>query len=347
MHRNAPHRGEPAGCAGLIQGRWVGQIALVAAWFWSIAVPATFAVAGDVSPPVSALAVAPDGMSVVVGSQAGIEVRSWPDLELRRTLSDAPSHVHDLAFSPDGRALLVGGGEPANEGTVDVYSWPNLERIARNDEHADVVYAVAWSGDSTRWASAGLDRVCLVGEAANARVVHRLAGHSRGVTAVCWLADNQTLITAGLDHSLRVWDGKRGHLVRTLDNHTQPVQTLAVRPAADEASLPMLASAGEDRTVRLWQPTIGRMVRFARIEGAAPLAMAWSTDGRWIVVSGTDGRLRVIDPETVQIVRDLPAIEGWAYSLAVHPNSRDVLVGGAKGALQRLTVFDDTPAMRP
>ena len=48
-------------------------------------------------PPVTALAFAPDGEVVLVGSQAGLEVRAWPGLETKRKLATSLAHINDLA----------------------------------------------------------------------------------------------------------------------------------------------------------------------------------------------------------------------------------------------------------
>ena len=45
----------------------------------------------------------------------------------------------------------------------------------------------------------------------------------------------------------------------------------------------MVASASADRTIRIWQPTIGRLVRYVRLE-AEPLSIAW-LGGRFRVSS--------------------------------------------------------------
>jgi len=87
----------------------------------------------------------------------------------------------------------------------------------------------------------------------------------------------------------------------------------------------------------LWQPTIGRMVRFVRLP-AVPLDVKWSLDGRWIVASCDDGHVRVIDPDSVTIVRDVAALAGWAYCLTVHPTKYEIAVGGARGELKRLSL---------
>ena len=49
-----------------------------------------------------------------------------------------------------------------------------------------------------------------------------------------------------------------------------------------------------------------------------------------------DGRLRVINPIEVTVTNDLPAIDGWAYAIAVHPNHHSAAIGGINGQIRRI-----------
>jgi WD40 repeat protein len=109
---------------------------------------------------------------------------------------------------------------------------------------------------------------------------------------------------------------------------------VALRPQ-DGESPPWIATCSADRTVRFWQPTIGRLVRFARLD-SEPLAIAWLPDGSQLAVTSVDGHVRLLDPITLKITQDSAAIEGWAYSLAVHPGGKALAVGGARGELRRV-----------
>ena len=129
---------------------------------------------------------------------------------------------------------------------------------------------------------------------------------------------------------------KSGEPIRSFANHTRPVTDLAVRPGRDAKAPPTLVSVSEDRTVRLWQPTVGRLVRFARLD-TVPLAVAWSRDGGRIFTACKDGRLRVLDPDTMDVTETLAGIDGVAYCLAVAPDGR-VLVGGQNGQVKRIGV---------
>jgi WD40 repeat protein len=283
-------------------------------------------------PPVTTIMFAPGGESVVVGSQAGVTAYNWPDLKRQKVLDTSLVTIHDLAFSPNGRMLAAGGGTPSEEGLTELLAWPGGESLGVLSGHEDTVLAVAWRSDAVL-ATASLDHEIALWEVKSRKQVQRLKGHSSGVTALSFLSEGQHVISGGRDNNLRVWDTASGRMIRTLNNHTREIHQLAVRPRV--SGLPMVASGSNDRTVRLWQPTIGRMVRFTRLT-SIPLAVAWLPDGSQIAVSCEDGAVRLIDPDTVEIRRKFPAVDGWAYSLAVHPTDGSLLVGGRNGQLSRI-----------
>ena len=296
-----------------------------------------------VMPPVTGLAFAPDGKSVVACSQVGVRVYDWPALQLQRTFAATAHNLHDLAFSPAGDRLAIAGGNPSRVGMVETISWPGQEAQVTVREQEDSVQAMVWR-DETTIASASLDHSIVLADTRSGTVLRRLAGHSRGVTALCFLRGGKILVSAGIDQSVRVWDVDKSELIRSLSQHTRPVHDLALRPA--KAGLPMVASAAADRTIRFWQPTIGRMVRYIRL-ASAPLDIAWLHDGVRIVAACADGRVRVIDAETVVVIGDLPAVGGLAYSLAVHPTDGSVIVGGQGGELRRVVLRASQPEKAP
>lgn len=299
-------------------------------FFWS-------ATAVAVQPPITSIAFAPDGKSVCTCSQAGVTVRSWPALNIKSTIRCSVANLHHIAFSADGKRLAVAGGAPADNGTVEIFSWPDGKLDTVLEWHSDSVMQVTWL-DDTRLATCSLDHDIAIWELGKQQPVGKLKGHSRGVTAICFLPAQNTLVSAGIDQSLRAWDTGNGELIHSLNIHTLPVRDLAIRPNQD-VPLPMIASASEDRSLRLWQPTIGRMVRFARLS-SKPLDIAWTNRGDFVLASCEDGSVHVVDPETVAVTKTLPAIDGWAYSIAVHPADHSVLVGGSKGQMKRIVLSD-------
>lgn len=283
-------------------------------------------------PPITALAFARDGEALVAGSQLGIRVRAWPSLKHHRDLETALPQIHDLVFSPRGDRLLVGGGAAGQYGGFEMFSWPDGRLLHEELDHQDVVYAVSWADDNSEFATASGDEHVATWHTVTASPKLMLTGHSRLVLAACYIPGTELLVSAGADQSLRVWNRASGDLVRTLDNHTDVVRDLAVRPVRD--GLSMIASAGADRTVRFWQPTIGRLIRFARLP-AEPLSLAWTDDAARVIVGCSDGHVRMIDPDTVEILTDQAVVDGWAYAVAVAPDGSEIAVGGTGGRIIR------------
>jgi WD40 repeat protein len=297
--------------------------------------------ASAIEPPITALTFAADGNAVVASSQSGLHVFSWPELKRQRVLEASAANLDCIAFSPRGHQLAVGGGFPAEEGIVQVFSWPAGDPAAILRGHDDSISAVLWH-DASQLLVASLDCGITLRELGKRKSLVSFSGHSRGVAAICLLQDGKTLVSAGDDQSVRVWDFKSGEPIRSLNQHTGPVHALALRP--DREGLPMVASAAGDRTIRFWQPTIGRMVRYVRLD-AEPLNIAWLKDGSRIAAACVDGRLRLIDADQAKVTDDLPAIQGWAYAIAAHPSDGSVAVGGSGGQVSRIVLQDDTASV--
>ena len=307
--------------------------------------------------PITALTLAPTRDAIVAGSQGRLEVQSWPSMAQIAAHELDIGQIHDLQFSPAGDRLLVVGGRPSERGEWRLVAWPSLSVVATNTDHDDVIYSATWlSGD--RFVTGATDNQVIEwqvggGEArgalGNAREVVRRPGHSRRVLSVEHCAQAGLLVTAGVDQSLRVWScpgfgvpsrdqpfasvpSRPPAPLRVLDNHTGIVRDLATRPG--DRAIPYVASASADKTVRLWQPSIGRLVRFARLD-AEPLSIAWTSDGDRIAVGCTDGVLRMVDPDTVTVEQELDALEGWVYEVVAAPDG-SFAVGGTGGQTRRV-----------
>jgi len=291
------------------------------------------------SAPITALALSRDGDSLLLGSAAGVRIVSTVDRQVVSSLAIEMGKVHDMRFSPDGETLLVAGGEPAEGGKVEIWDWPRRQRIDQVTGHADVVYRVAWSESGDRFATAGGDGICQVFRIDDVRSPVRYAGHSRAVLAIGFV-DQETIASAGVDQTVRLWKAADGSHLRTLDNHLDTINDLATGPqgggrlidgASDSFSGPkMLATIGEDRTVRLWQPSIGRLVRFRRLP-VVPRAVAWSADGRRLYVGCQDGQIRTFDPDDLTESSETAGQVGRVHELIVDGEKGLVWIGGENG----------------
>ena len=290
----------------------------------AIAVLWASVVCSAAEPTITALAIAPGEELCLVGSQAGLALHKTASLEKVGSFTTALEQVSDLSFAPDGEHLLAVGGIPGELGSAELYSWPAMKLEKSFNLADDLIYRVAWSRDSSWFAAAGHDGKCII-KRVDGSSLASYAGHSRSVLAVTLLPGDQQLLSAGVDQTIQLWssDGQRR---RAMNNHTATVTDLAIHPASANGQL-RLVSTSEDRSVRLWYPEIGRMVKFVRLDHI-PRRVLWHSRER-LVTASDDGTITLIDATEMQIVRSIRTDIRPIVELAATDDS--LILAGANG----------------
>jgi WD40 repeat protein len=104
-------------------------------------------------------------------------------------------------------------------------------------------------------------------------------------------------------------------LVRVLAAHTAGVRALAIAPDGG-----WLASSGNDRTVRIWDPATGQSRHTLTDHAGEVLVLAAAPDSSWLASAGHDGTVRIWDPATGQARHTLTGHTSTVRTLVVAPD---------------------------
>ncbi|MCA9119214.1 MAG: hypothetical protein H6822_22665 [Planctomycetaceae bacterium] len=237
---------------------------------------------------------------------------SKPEWKLVRTIGSVDSteqfvdRVTSLDFSPDGKLLATGGGEPSRSGELKLWSVADGSLVREIKEaHSDVIYGLEFSPDGKQIASSASDRFAKIFDVATGDFVRSFEGHTHHVLGVSWRADGRLLATSGADNVIKIWDVRTGDQKRTITGFNKEVT--AVRFVADGSNL--VASCG-DKTVQMKNADNGGNVR--SFGGAADFmySVGASANGKVIVSGGQDSVVRIWE-ENGQVLAnfDPPASE--------------------------------------
>jgi cytochrome c len=271
--------------------------------------------------PVRALAISPDGTSVVSGSFDSSAIR-W---SLRRNAAEQVLRFHEsavnaVALAPDGRIMT--GGE---DGRVAVWQPGSPAPAQVLQGHTAPVVSLAVSPDGKLIASASWDRTIRITPLAGgaARV---LEGHQQNVNGVAFTPDGKSLVSVGYDLTLRIWplDGAPGNII------TLPTPLNSVAVARDGE----IVTGGADGRVFFMAPN--GEVRGELDSGQVPIiSVALSPDGALVAAAGIRGSVAIIERRTRTLSRTLvgPGLPVWAAAFL--PDSRTLVTGGTDRMIRR------------
>lgn len=220
--------------------------------------------------------------------------------------ADSPlaDRVNALQFSPDGRHLATGGGEPTRGSEIKIWQVAdgNVVREFKN-VHSDAVCTLDYSPDGQYLASGAADRFLRVLDLTSGKVVRSFEGHTHHVLGVSWKRDGRTLASAGADNVIKVWDFLTGERKKNIDGATKEVTSIHFIGITDQA----IASSA-DSQVRILRDN-GESVR--SLSGAADYlyATAATPDGKTVVAGGQDSVLHVWDGSDGKVLMKLPPPE--------------------------------------
>jgi WD40 repeat protein len=262
--------------------------------------------------------------------------RKWKLEEVRR--HPKGSIVYGLAFTPDGRRVVM-GGDPIAEG-VQVWD-PATGETKDLGGHG---IAIAMFPNGKQFATSWLSRTIQIIDLETGDVLREL-DHGTTVRALALSPDGNRLVSGGLDHKLHVWNTADGEKVCTFDKYDNWVTR-----AAFSADGKHVFSAGHDRKLRTWDVKTGQEVPRKMVHPETVWGLAVSPDGRFVLTGtggsfvanpvnlfidqGHDNAVRMWDATDGKLLREMKGHTDTVYTIDISPDGRLAASGSWDGTIR-------------
>lgn len=272
--------------------------------------------------PVRAVAISPDGRSILSGSFDTSVIR-WSVATgfAEQVLRFHSSAVNAVAFLSDKRMVTAGADARIAIWTV---GRPQPDMVLSG--HAAPVVALAVSPDRTTLASASWDSTVRLWPLDGRGKSRVLEGHSQNVNGVAFAPDGRSLVSVGYDLTLRIWPVSGG----APDIVTMPSPLNAVAIASD-GGIAVGAADG-----KIYFLTADGKIEGETQAGRTPvISLAVSPNGALLAAANIGGSVAIVDRKTRTVQQMLvgPGLPVW--SVAFFADSRTLLTGGADHTIRR------------
>jgi WD40 repeat protein/serine/threonine protein kinase len=256
------------------------------------------------------------------GSDQGRRPRLWNDCR------------DVVAFSPDGKTFLAGGGAGTrtDEDGEGVARLLDLERrpLGPPLPHPAPVQALAFSPDGktllTGCGNSLGSRIAggeaRLWDAASGRLIGAPFLHQGAVTAVAFSPNGKTILTGSADRSARLWD------VATAKTICPPLAHLGtVRAVAFDRRGQVVLTGSEDGTARLWDAATGKPLGPPLFHDHAVTFVCFGPDGQSVLTSGRRQGLRRWEAAVAPLAGDVERLRLWVEVFTGSELDRDGVEG--------------------
>ncbi len=260
-----------------------------------------------------AVGFSPDGRSIACGVDQEVRLYERAAETPGKGIATHDAGVTDLAFTPDGAALLT-------------------------TSHDQTVKRTNLATGKTEWTAPGyFEQVNSVALSADGGLLVTGCGDLRFVRQKIAAAARE--IGPG---AVRVWDARRGRLLRRLGDPAEQVMAVAISP--DRTRLASgAATATGGGAVNVWDERSGKLLWSTKEHDREVLAIAFSPKGEILAAGDAAGNAVVRETASGRVLHTLPGHAGGATSLVYAPDGATLFCGEAHGGAKAWDLASGQP----
>ena len=279
---------------------------------------------------VHAMVASPWAPLLAVTGQRQVLLYDAKTLELAGILPFPEGDPVALAFTPNARYLIVGGGVPGKSGVTVTFDVVTGERMLVAAKEFDSVLATDLRPDLSMIATGSPSRLIKIWKPEDGSQLHSIKKHSDWVTALDFSPDGVLLATGDRNGGVLIWEADGASEFHTLRAHQAGITAISFRADSN-----LLASASEDGSVRFWEMNGGSEVRKLDAHAGGVLAFAWSRDGSFIT-SGRDRTVKLWKPD-FSLLREIKEQADLPVAVAIDSEGKRAFAADYRG---RITAWE-------
>ncbi len=278
----------------------------------------------------------PDGSQLAVGSNIGVWLY---DAKTGNEIDLFPGICESVAFSPDGRFLVNGGGDFfAHFRGRNWKKGPELWEIKTGRKISFPIIsspsaAIHYSEDGKTLISSNRSErtISTLDIETKKKTVTYIEKHKGVFSPEPHALTNHKLAVGGQDGTFELWDTTTGKKLSTLgeSGFNKHVFSLAFSPNGT-----LLASGSEDATVRLWDTISNNELMTLRKHTGWVNVLAFSPDGKMLASGSTDKTVQLWDTNTGKPLDTFTGFINGITALTFSTDGTTLASGSADGSIR-------------
>lgn len=236
---------------------------------------------------VHALSASPWAPLLAVTSQRQVLLHDTDTLELIGILPFPEGDPISLAFTPDARYLIVGGGIPGKTGLTVTFDITDGSRVLSAGKEFDSILASDIRPSFDIVATGGPSKLLKLWDTRSGGQLHSVKKHTDWITALDISPDGILLASGDRNGGIWAWEAETANEFHTLRGHQASITALSFRSDSN-----LLASASEDGSVRFWEMNNGGEVKKIDAHPGGVTAFAFAKNGSF-VTAGRDNKAKL------------------------------------------------------
>jgi WD40 repeat protein len=235
--------------------------------------------------------------------------------------------------------MLASGGD---DGTVKLWSIPELKEVAALNGHNDIIFSISFSPDGKVLASGSEDGALNIWDIATRKQVSAIPGHMENVRSLSFSPDGSMIASGGWDRAVRLWSVQSWQEIQAFE-HSGSISSVSF---SSDGNILGASCQGGKTSTKLW--SVPERKEIATLSGHRDyiFSISFSPDGGMLASGSDDGTVKVWSLRTYQEIATLEH-EKTVFALSFSPNGEILAIADAEVKLwsvpdwQEIATFDE------